>query len=72
MQDRRYDNEISTLKQLQQCAENSEDLQYCSKLVQSYKTVLQKVCKFLYMDLQLEQGNIFYFVSQLWCSGSLQ
>ncbi|XP_017328906.1 CD40 ligand [Ictalurus punctatus] len=46
LQDRLNDNEISTLKQLQQCAENnlnSEDLQYCSKIVENYKTVIKKV-----------------------------
>ncbi|KAF4091328.1 hypothetical protein AMELA_G00035700 [Ameiurus melas] len=46
LQDRLNDKEISTLKQLQQCAEknlDSEDLQYCSKIVENYKTVIKKV-----------------------------
>ncbi|XP_060782914.1 CD40 ligand [Neoarius graeffei] len=46
LQDRRNDNEISTLKQLQQCAENNleaDDIQYCSKLVENYKTVIKKI-----------------------------
>ncbi|KAG7329190.1 hypothetical protein KOW79_007364 [Hemibagrus wyckioides] len=46
LQDRRSDNEISALKQLQQCGENnlaSEDLQYCSHLMGLYKSVLKRV-----------------------------
>ncbi|KAF7707323.1 CD40 ligand [Silurus meridionalis] len=46
LQDRRNENEISTLRQLQQCAENnleSEEVQFCSKLVENFKTVLKKV-----------------------------
>ncbi|TSS60355.1 CD40 ligand [Bagarius yarrelli] len=46
LQDRRYDNEISALKQLQQCAETnpaSDDIQYCSKLMELYRIVLKKV-----------------------------
>ncbi|XP_060741048.1 CD40 ligand [Tachysurus vachellii] len=45
LQDRRSDNEINALKQLQQCAENlgSENLQHCNKLVELYKNLLKKV-----------------------------
>ncbi|MCI4379981.1 hypothetical protein PGIGA_G00234640 [Pangasianodon gigas] len=45
LQDRRNDNEISTLKQLQQCADNLEyeNVPYCNKLVENFKTVIKKV-----------------------------
>ncbi|KAM9471010.1 CD40 ligand [Clarias gariepinus] len=46
LQDRQNDNKISTLKQLQQCAENNlelKDLQYCNSIVENYRTVIKKI-----------------------------